>query len=264
MKTVLITGCSSGFGKAAALLFKQRGWNVAASMRKPDAARPWSEPAGLFCPAIDVTKRESIEGGVAATLERFGRLDALVNNAGYALIGVLEGTTDEQVQRQIDTNIVGLIRMTQAVLPTMRKQDGGNIVMLSSIGGRVGLPLTSVYTMTKHAVEGLSDALRYELRPFGIRVKVVEPGAVRTDFVSRSSEYAEHPDYHGMSGKLKAFADKLDRRLPGPERVARTIVQCAEDRSYRLRYPVHHRGVLWPHRALPDGAWRRILQMAVG
>src|SRR5262249_23271707 len=181
-QTVLITGSSSGIGRATAQLFAQRGWNVAATARNPAALAPLAH-ANLLTLPLDVTEEASIAAAVAATTARFGSLDVLVNNAGYGLFGPLEGTTAEQLEAQFRTNVFGVVAMIQQVVPLMRQRHSGTIVTISSTGGRVASPFASAYHASKFALEGLCESLRFELKPQGIRVKLVEPGHVKTGFM---------------------------------------------------------------------------------
>jgi NAD(P)-dependent dehydrogenase (short-subunit alcohol dehydrogenase family) len=237
-QTVLITGASSGFGKDAALFFKSKGWNVAASMRSAEKAEAWTIPAGLFAPRLDVTDRASMQSSVDETVSRFGGIDVLVNNAGFALMGPLEGASPADIRREIDTNLMGVIEMTQLVLPLMRAAGNGVIINLSSLGGRMTLPLFSTYHATKFAVEGLSESLQYELLGFGIRVKLVEPGGSRTNFGGSSMTQTPHPAYKALVDGFNRTWEKQTAGLPGPEKVVQTIYRAATDGSARLRYPV--------------------------
>ncbi len=262
-KTVLITGASSGIGKATASYFLREGWNVAAAMRSPAKTDDWAKEAMLICPRLDVTDPDTITAAIAETVNEFGRIDVLVNNAGYGLTGPLESLSPEQIRRQYDTNVFGLIAVTQAVLPTMREQRSGMIVNVSSIGGRLALPFCSVYHSTKWAVEGLSESLRFELRPFGIGVRIVEPGGIRTDFGTRSMETVLKPPYDVMAKRMLEMYQVRGDKLPGPEGVARTIFKAATDQSGKLRYPVHHWPYLPMRQVLPDLLWRRLLGSVV-
>ncbi len=262
-KTVLITGSSSGFGKDAALLFAAKGWNVAASMRTPAKANDWTRPAGLFALALDVTERDSIAAAVAATLAKFGRIDVLINNAGFALMGPLEGTPAEDIKRQYDTNVLGLIAMTQAVLPGMRAAGGGVIVNLSSIGGRLTFPLLSAYHSTKFAVEGLTESLQYELALHNIRVKLVEPGGSNTNFGGGSMTRTTHPAYAALTDGIAAMFADMTTRMPGPEKVADAIYHAATDGTRRLRYPVIAAPALPVRLLIGERAWRLIMGFAV-
>src|ERR1700761_2653364 len=185
-KTVLITGASSGFGKAAVKLFHTNDWNVIATMRSPEKETELSKLSNVFISKLDVTDKASIKTSVAAGIERFGKIDVLVNNAGYGAMGALEASTEEQVKQQFDVNLFGLIAVTKAVLPGMRQQKSGTIINVSSVGGRITFPFSSLYHSTKFAVEGLTESMQYELNPLGINLKIVEPGGYKTEFAGRS------------------------------------------------------------------------------
>ena len=174
MKTVLITGCSSGIGKMAAGMFASRGWNVVATARNLDAIADLAAP-NVALLQLDVTDERSIAAAVAAAVERFGCIDVLVNNAGYGVFGPLEAISGEELAREFNVNVLGLAAVTRHVLPIMRRQHDGTIVNMSSIGGLLSSPLASAYYASKFAVEGLSDSIAYELKAHGIRVKLIEP-----------------------------------------------------------------------------------------
>jgi NAD(P)-dependent dehydrogenase (short-subunit alcohol dehydrogenase family) len=239
-KTVLITGASSGIGRATAFLFMQRGWNVAATMRDPDRAGDLALGPAVIVPRLDVLDRASIDAAVASTAERFGSIDVLVNNAGYAVLGPLEAIPPANVERQFATNVLGPIATTRAVLPRFRAQGHGLVVNVSSVVGRMTLPLGSVYGATKFAVEGLSEALRFELEAIGARVKLVEPGLVATDFGTRSMEFhagAELGAYGSVVMALGQAARRMAADSEDPTVVAETIWRAATDGSPQLRYP---------------------------
>lgn len=259
-KTVLITGASSGIGEATAKYFLQKGWNVAATMRSPTHTADWTTAENIICLRLDVTLPDTIEIAVRETVERFGRVDVLVNNAGYALMGALEGVTLEQLERQFHTNVFGLVSTIQTVLPIMRQQRSGTIVNVASIGGRLAFPLASSYHATKWAVEGLSESIRYELRRFKIQVKIIEPGGIRTNFINHGSAWANHPNYADLVERIKQFSEELNDSLPGPEGVAKTIYRAANDRSERLRYSPHGEAYLLLHAILPDSLWRFLVR----
>lgn len=259
-KTIVITGASSGIGAAAARLFAQSGWNVVATMRNPGQAPDWTTGPGITAQALDVTDKDSITAAVAATLDTFGQIDVLVNNAGFGLNGPVEGATDAQIRRQFDVNLFGLIDMTKAVLPSMRAKGSGLILNISSIGGLIGMPGAPLYISTKHAVEGLTESLRYELKPFGVRVKLIEPGGIKTDFISRSSDWATHPDYANQTNALRKMTAALDRNLADPRDVAKVILRAANDPSDRLRYLAKPGPYVMLHRILPDRIWRGMIQ----
>ena len=258
-KTVLITGASSGIGEATGKYFLQKGWNVSATMRSPIKAGDWTKTEKVICPHLDVTSSETIEIAVHETIMRFGRIDALVNNAGYALMGPLEGVMPEQLERQFQTNVFGLVSTIQKVLPVMHRQGQGTIINVASIGGRLAFPLASSYHATKWAVEGLSESLRYELRRFNIQVKIIEPGGIKTNFINHGSAWANHPNYVDLVERVKQFSAGLNDSLPGPEGVARTIYRAANDRSQRLRYSPHGEAFLLMYKILPDSLWRSLV-----
>lgn len=240
-KTVLITGTSSGIGRAAAEFFSDQGWNVVAAMRKPDsdAGHALVKRANVAVIALDVTDDFAIEQSVNLALERFGRLDALVNNAGYGLAGPMEFATREQIQRQFNTNLIGPIRLMQAVLPTMRAQGSGTIANISSLAGRVVFPLNSLYHGTKYGLEGVSESAALELAPFGIRIRIIEPGWVKTDFTSRSlvmTQSSSVSDYDKtLKNSVAPFTALLDRASE-PLIIVKVIYEALIDESDKIRY----------------------------
>ncbi len=259
-KTVLITGASSGIGAATAAYFLQKGWNVSATMRSPQAIAGWGDCSQAIYPRLDLTQPETIESAIKETLQQFGTIDVLINNAGYALMGPIEGITPEQFHQQFQTNVFGVVSTMQAVLPIFRQQDHGTIVNVASIGGRIGFPMTAAYHGTKWAIEGISEAMRYELRPFGIRVKIIEPGGIKTNFIHRGASWAIHTEYTAMIDKVKQFMQNINDTLPEPDGVAKTIYQAAIDRSERLRYSPHGEIFFLLHSLLPDLLWRSLVE----
>ena len=184
-KTIFITGASTGLGRASAQLFAAKGWKVIATMRDPSKETELQTTPNVTVLALDVTDSGQIADAAAKALA-MGPVDVLFNNAGYGLAGAFEGATDEQLTRQLDTNLLGVMRVTQAFLPAMRERGQGTIVTTTSIGGLVTFPFNSVYHATKWGLEGWSESLAFELEPFGLRVKTVAPGGIATDFASRS------------------------------------------------------------------------------
>jgi NAD(P)-dependent dehydrogenase (short-subunit alcohol dehydrogenase family) len=243
---VLITGASSGIGHATARRFAARGWRVYASMRRPErgaalraeaAERGWS----LFTPDLDVTVGATVERTVAALLaETGGRLDVLVNNAGYYTLGPLEETTSEELRAQMETNVIGAHRVTRAVLPAMRARKRGRIVFLGSLSGLVALPIVGPYHASKWAIEALAESWRYELGPLGIGVVLIEPGPYKTALhdneVMAAAAGQPGSPYAGMLAAYQRQAASLRRaELP---RLIDVIERAATVRRPRLRWPV--------------------------
>lgn len=238
--TILITGASSGIGRATATLFHERGWNVVATMRTPEAETELTALDDVLVTRLDVTDAASITGAVDAAIDRFGRIDVLVNNAGYGAYGPLEAWPEEGIRRQFDTNVIGLLDVTRAVLPHMRARKDGVIVNISSIGGRMTFPLGSLYHGTKFAVEGISEALSYEMGPIGVRVKIIEPGMIATDFGGRSFDFANDEgmvEYQGVVKSVFAAFEGIGAQASPPGVVAEVIHAAVTDGTDRLRYP---------------------------
>ncbi|NRF64237.1 SDR family oxidoreductase [Vibrio coralliilyticus] len=240
-KTVLITGTSSGFGKLAVKKFQSEGWNVIATMRTPEKEQELNTLENVLVLKLDVTDKSSIDQAVSDGIAHFGKIDVLVNNAGYALQGVFEYTSDEQMRREFDVNVFGLVDTTKALLPHFRTNMNGVVVNVSSIAGRVAFPFTTFYHASKFAVEGLTESLQYELLPFGIGVKLVEPGAFGTN-INSSASWANGEHNNPYSDKLhiaKTAMQTMAATLQqDPKEVADKIFQAATDDSSTLRYPV--------------------------
>ncbi len=236
-KTVLITGASSGIGKETALYFHSKGWNVVATMRNPESCDLKEKP-GLVLTRLDVTDLVSIKKAFSNAKEKYKKIDVLVNNAGYGLTGPFESYSDEQIRRQFDTNVFGLMSVTREVIPMLRAQGGGMIINIASMGGRISFPLYSAYNASKWAVEGFSESLMYELVQFNIRVKMIEPGVVKTNFYGRSMEKPQ--DIGPYSRYVKRTMDNMDKAggALSPSVVAMTVYTAAMDPSQRLRYSV--------------------------
>ena len=242
-KTVLITGCSSGLGKLAARHFAEQGWNVVATMRKPEPDLAEEYPDRVLVAALDVADPASIEAAVHAGVRRFGGLDAVVNNAGITILSIFEATPESAVKKIFDTNVFGVMNVIRAVVPVLRERGGGTIVNVTSGVGYMAVPLLSLYVASKHAVEGLSESLSYELESQNIRMKLVEPGAMRsTNFTASgmaASQGAPVPE-----GYKRYFDHALQSMLDYPfestdeQAVADTVFRAATDASPRLRYPV--------------------------
>ncbi len=270
-RAVLVTGCSSGIGRATAERLARGGWPVFASARRVEAIREL-EGAGCRCLALDVCDEPSLRAGIEAIEKEHGAVGVLVNNAGYGSDGPIEEIAIEEVRRQFETNVFGLLRLTQLVLPGMRRQRWGRIVNLSSMGGRMTLPGGGVYHATKYAVEALSDALRFEVRGFGIDVVVIEPGTIKTSFgdtaIGRVDAVA-HPisDYTEFRESLKrqiraAYEGPLAALAGEPDDVARVIERAISARRPSTRYPVTAgaRLLMGMRRWLPDRAFDALLR----
>jgi len=239
-KTVLITGASSGFGRETVKLFAAKGWNVIASMRSPEKETELSGLAGVLVTRLDVTDKGSIHEAVEAGIRTFGAIDALVNNAGYGAFGALEAASEDVIRQQFEVNLFGLIEVTKAVLPGMRAQKSGVIVNVSSIGGRLTFPFSTLYHATKFAVEGLTESLQYELNPLGIRLKIVEPGGYRTNFAGRSMALYGGGGLDGYQQRFDQFLGLLEQWPMSGNigEVADVIFEAASDGTEKLRYPV--------------------------
>jgi NAD(P)-dependent dehydrogenase (short-subunit alcohol dehydrogenase family) len=236
---VLITGASSGIGKAAANLFAARGWRVAATMRNPSDGAELGQQEGVKVLPLDVTDTDSVEAAVAAVLEHFGRIDVLVNNAGYGLFGPFETATDEQIHRQFATNVTGVFAVTRAVLPTMRRQGSGTIINVASLGGLIALPFFSLYSASKFAVVGFTESLSFELAPLGIRAKVIAPGGVATDFAGRSMVHTSAEGEHAYGDSLAKVVAAVGARrgnYSSAESIAETLFTAATDGTGQVMY----------------------------
>lgn len=259
-RSILITGASSGIGLATTKLFMEQGWYVTATMRNPENAPSWMRHERVRILPLDVTDRATIRTTIDQAIGAFGKIDVLLNNAGYGLNGPMEGATARQMRHQFDVNFFGLIDVTNAVLPHMRQRRSGLIINISSIGGLIGMPISPLYIASKHAVEGLTESIRFELKPFGVRVKMIEPGGIKTDFVPRSSKWTEHPDYTDTIKAMKAMSEGLQDSMSDPREVAQVIFKAANDRSDKLRYLAKPGPYVLMYRLLPDRLWRGLIQ----
>ena len=269
-KAVLITGCSSGIGWATAERLANVGWRVYATARKVEAIAPLEE-SGCRLLSLDVTDDDSMVSAVEEVERREGAVGVLVNNAGYSQSGAVEAVPMEKVRRQFETNVFGLVRMCQLVLPGMRRQGYGRIVNVSSMGGKLTFPGGGYYHASKHAVEAISDALRFEVEGFGVKVSVIEPGLIQTGFADAAVGSIHGPEdgpYAGFEAAVaKATAENYERgpllRLGGsPETVAEKVEEAISARSPRSRYPVTPSAhlFLWLRHLLPDRAWDAVVR----
>ncbi len=264
-KAALITGCSSGIGHATAACLVKGGWTVYATARRPETIADLAE-MGAQTLALDVRDEASMSAAVAAVEQAEGAVGVLVNNAGYSQSGAVESVPIEQVRRQFETNVFGLIRMCQLVLPGMREQRWGKIVNIGSMGGRLTFPGGGIYHATKYAVEAISDALRFEVRGFGVDVILVEPGLIVTKFgevasgtVSAAGGAGPYADFNTKVAKVTADAYKgpMVKLGGGPEKVADTIAKALSSKRPKARYPVTASAHLMinQRRFAPDQVW---------
>jgi len=238
-KTILITGASSGIGRETAQLFQAKGWNVIATMRHHDREKELQRLDNVLLLPLDVLDVASIQSAVAQGIQHFGSIDVLLNNAGYGAYGPLEAFSRAQVLRQFHTNVIGLLDVTQAVLPHFRQQRTGIIINISSVGGKITFPLGSLYHGTKFAVEGISESLHYEVSAFGGQVKLVEPGMIATDFAGRSFDFSNDPsitEYQGVVGALLKALPLMAAHASPARVVADVIFEAATDGLPQLRY----------------------------
>jgi NADP-dependent 3-hydroxy acid dehydrogenase YdfG len=262
-KAVLITGCSSGIGHATAGLLAREGWTVYATARHPETLTDLAR-AGCKTMALDVTDEASMSAAVAAVNTAEGAVGVLINNAGYSQSGAVESVPIDDVRRQFETNVFGLLRMCQLVLPGMRDQHWGRIVNLSSMGGRLVFPGGGIYHATKYAVEALSDALRFEVRGFGVEVIIIEPGLIVTKFGetaagSVGSQDGPYADFNRTVAEKTeaAYEGPLTKLGAGPDAVAETIAKALAAERPKPRYPVtaSARLLITQRRLMPDRLW---------
>ena len=240
-KTILITGASSGIGKDTARLFQSKGWNVVATMRNPSQETELTKLSNVLVTQLDVTDLESIQSAVSEGIRRFGGIDVLLNNAGYGAYGPLESFSRDKILRQFNTNVLGLLEVTRAILPHFRQNDKGIIINVSSMGGKMTFPLGTLYHGTKFAVEGISESLRYEVEQFGGKVKIIEPGAIATDFAGRSFDFNHDSDltvYQNIVEKITTAMPNMVKSAAPASIVSEVIYKAATDGTSKLRYLV--------------------------
>lgn len=263
MKTIVITGASSGIGKATAKHFASKGWNVAATMRHPEKETELTKLENVKCFRLDVTDADSINKAYEAIKEQYGTIDALFNNAGYCLFGPLELSSEEQIRKAYETLLVGLTLVTRKFIPLLRENGGGTILATSSVGGVMTLPLTPTYHAAKYAVEGLMEGLSYELSPFNINCKIIEPGGIQTDFWSRSYETVkdlEGSPYDPEAVRyLKQMTVANSPNRAKPEEVAEVVFKAVTDGKHKWRYTVACEDFIAWRRSMDDEAWYELM-----
>lgn len=252
VKTVIITGASSGIGKATTLAFASAGWNVAATSRN-FKLNDFQAQSNVTTYIIDVTDTKSIIKTFAEVSKQYGSIDVVVNNAGYGLEGVFETLDDQNIKKQFEVNVFGLMAVTRQAILHMRSKRKGTVIQIASMGGRLSFPLYSVYHASKWAVEGFTESLKYELEPLGIRLKIIEPGVVKTRFYQKPVPPPQGLGYdsffHKITSRVNGGEDGVD-----PELVAATVLKAATDQSKRLRYSVGSPApmILFLRKILPD------------
>jgi NAD(P)-dependent dehydrogenase (short-subunit alcohol dehydrogenase family) len=242
-KVALVTGSSRGIGFVTSTILARNGFLTYASMRNLDKEKEIrlvvdKEKIPLKTIQLDVTDSNSVDNAIKSIMEQSGRIDVLVNNAGYGLVGAFEELGIEEIKQQYETNLFGVIRVTQAVLPIMRKQKSGIIVNMSSGAGRFGYPNGSAYVSTKFALEGLSESIAYEVEPFGIKIVLVEPGFVRTNFSNVVGKRSQSPNsqYSKMTEKMADNIEQMKLKSSPPELVANVVLEAVTNKNPNLRY----------------------------
>ena len=252
-RVVLVTGASSGIGLACAAYLAGRGFRVYGTSRRAAAG----SPGNVTMLTADITDDRSVEQAIATVLDREGRLDIVVNNAGMGIAGPVESTSIEQAKGQFEVNFFGAFRVCRAVLPAMRRQRSGYIINIGSIGGLLAIPYQSMYSASKFALEGLSEALRMEVRPFGIRVVIIEPGDHKTALTENRqfTEISIATDAYSPSFEAALLKTAHDEQSgPAPEQIARLLYRIVNQRQPRLRYtigPIPQRAAVWLKRLMP-------------
>lgn len=235
-KTIFITGASSGLGKATAKLFQSKGWNVIATMRNPENETELTSLENVSVIKLDVTDKEALEETIVRVLTET-QIHVVVNNAGYGLVGPLEALSDEQIKKQIETNLMGVIRITKTFTPYFRERKEGVLINITSSFGLMGFPTCSIYSATKFAVDGFSESMGYELAQFGVQVKVVAPGGIQTDFAGRSLDGAQHEAYQRLAEKVQeGYSPEQMANYSKSEDIASVIYEAATDGKDQLRY----------------------------
>ena len=268
----LVTGSSSGIGFETSLLLARAGFHTYASMRNLEKSKNITEIANteklpLQVVQLDVNDGRSVKDAIDKIVAEKDRINILVNNAGYGLFGSLEDISIEEVKAQFETNFFGVIRVTQQVLPVMRKQNSrGTIVNVSSVGGRIGVPILSAYQSTKFALEGLSESMSYELEPFGIRVVIIEPGFIRTNIINSSTSAKKALDpkspYFSLMQKVgNHFKSMMENASSPPEEVARVILKALTSENPQLRYTVGNDAatIIQARMNMPDEEFRKMV-----
>ncbi|MBN9296236.1 MAG: SDR family oxidoreductase [Filimonas sp.] len=258
-KTIFITGASTGLGRATAKLFQAKGWKVIATMRNPEKETELKGLENVTVLPLDVTNLSQIKTTVKDAIAL--GVDVVFNNAGYGLIGALEALTDEQIVKQLNTNLLGVIRVTQAFIPYFREKKDGLFITTTSIGGLIAFPLGSTYHATKWALEGWSESMAFELNRFGVNIKTVSPGGIATDFATRSLDLASTPAYDDILQTLMGGFEAMMEQSSSAEQIAEVVYEAATDGKNKLRYVAGEDAkALYAQRlALGDESFREML-----
>ena len=238
MKSIVITGASSGIGRATAKKFASEGWKVAATMRNPQNETELGDMENVTVYQLDVTDIASVEKAATSIIEDFGRVDTVLNNAGYAISGLFETATPEEIHHQFHVNVYGVMNVMRAFLPHFRANKSGEFLNITSFGGVIGFPLVSIYNSTKYAVEGLTEAMSHELKAIGVKVKLIEPGIILTDFYGRSMNRTSKPGFDEYNEALGRYASRVSIEGSTAEYCAEGIFAAARDESGQMRFPI--------------------------
>jgi NAD(P)-dependent dehydrogenase (short-subunit alcohol dehydrogenase family) len=270
-KTILITGCSTGIGRMTAFYFQKKGWNVVATVRKnPEQDEELNALENVLVVALDVTKADTIQSAVKEAVEKFGKIDVLLNNAGYGSYGILEATSEQAIRMQFDVNVIGALMVSKEVIPHMRKAGTGVIINISSMGGKVAFPLGTLYHGSKFAVEGMSEALSFELAAIGVKVKMIEPGMIKTNFEETTMKnMAIDPSQTEYSQFLEKFMAGMQQAASQSSEsiiVAEKIYEAATDGKDQLRYiaGADAEQIIAARKALEDAEYMKMLKEQFG
>jgi NAD(P)-dependent dehydrogenase (short-subunit alcohol dehydrogenase family) len=267
MKTIFITGASAGLGKATTKLFQSKGWQVIATMRNPEKETELTLLKNVTILKLDVTDATQINSTIEQVLSQYS-VDVVLNNAGYGLIAPLEAVSDAQITRQIDTNLLGVIRVMKAFTPHLRSKGEGVFITLSSMFGLIGYPTCALYSATKWALEGFCECMAYDLATFGVRVKTIAPGGIQTDFAGRSLDFSQHEAYLPLIAKVsEGYSEEKISNYSTPQQIAEVIYEAATDNKDQLRYLAGADAVTLYNDRLelgPEKHYQKTRQWAVG
>ena len=270
-KTILITGCSTGIGRMTAKYFQEKGWNVVATVRsEPEKDIELNALENVMVSRLDVTKEDTIKDAVAKAIDKFGKIDVLLNNAGYGSYGILEATPEKAIRMQFDVNVLGTLLVSKNVIPYMRKEGEGTIINISSMGGKISFPLGTLYHGSKFAVEGMSEALSFELEAIGIKIKMIEPGMINTNFeetvMKNMYVNQDQTEYGEFFKKALLGMQKAGSVNSEPIIVAEKIYEAATDGKNQLRYiaGADAEQIIAARKQLDDDAYIAMIKQQMG